>query len=291
MRVPVLLGCVAMTLGVMVVGWVAMPYGVTSVSPARPPAGDASAEQPLLRPAAVTFTDGGFHSWALLESRTGTINGSDNLADTNDTVSMIKAWLAADYLRQAAQRGEKPSADRMHTLSIMIRDSDNDAAQDIYQLNGSTDSIERLIAMCDLTDSSAVPDRWSETRVSARDAVRMGACLADGRAAGARWTGWVLDEMRKVRGDGRFGVVQALPPDIAPTVAIKNGWLLRDTDGLWHVNCLAVGDGWVLAVMMRYAGSLGFAHGGAVCESVTGQLLNPAAVAGASGSAGPVPSR
>jgi hypothetical protein len=30
--------------------------------------------------------------------------------------------------------------------------------------------------------------------------------------------------------------------------------------------------------MMRYQGSLGFAHGGAVCESVTSQLINPAMV-------------
>jgi hypothetical protein len=84
--------------------------------------------------------------------------------------------------------------------------------------------------------------------------------------------------MRYVRGDGRFGIVNALPAGLATKVAIKNGWLLRDETGIWHVNCLAVGDGWVLAVMMRYDGSLGFAHGGAVCESVTTQLINPAVV-------------
>jgi hypothetical protein len=250
-------------------------------SPEADPVADVAAGQPLLRPRPVAFSSPGFQTWALLNTRTGAISGSADLAATSDTVSMVKAWLAADYLRQAAQRNESPSADRMRALSIMIRDSDNEAAEDIYRRNGSTSSIQRLIRVCRLTHSSAVPDRWSETRMSAQDAARMGACLADGRAAGPKWTRWVLDEMRHVRGDGRFGIVQALPADVAETTAIKNGWLLRDETGLWHVNCLAIGDGWVLAVMLRYPGSLGFTHGGTVCRSVATQLMDPAASMGA----------
>jgi hypothetical protein len=271
-------GCVATALGLLLVGLVATPYVTGAARPASPGPSTSGTEgpQPLLRPRPVAFTEPGFHSWALLNTRTGAISGSDNLTDTNDTVSMVKAWLAADYLRLAAQRQETPTSARLHTLSIMIRDSDNDAAEETYRQNGSTSSIQRLIRVCGLTDSSAVPNRWSETRMSARDAVRMGACLADGRAAGRQWTMWVLNEMRHVRGDGRFGIVKALPPEAAATVAIKNGWLLRDDTGLWHVNCLAVGNGWVLAVMMRYDGSLGFEHGGTVCESVTTQLTTVA---------------
>jgi len=273
----VFLGCLAATLGVLLVGLVAPPLGFRPVPAASPSVSGDGGQQPLLRPATVALSTTGFESWALLDTRTRKLSGSDNLAATTDTVSMVKAWLAADYLRGAAQRGEKPAPDRMRDLSIMIRDSDNEAAEDIYRRNGSTSSIERLIKVCGLTDSSAVPDRWSETRMSARDAVRMGACLADGRAAGPRWTTWVLNEMRSVRGDGRFGIVNALPPGVATTVAIKNGWLLRDDTGLWHVNCLAIGDGWVLAVTMRYAGDLGFEHGGTECEQVTSGLINPAA--------------
>jgi hypothetical protein len=287
-RVPLILGWVATALALLLIGLIATPYGLGAAPSTRPTASaDASGPAPLLRPRPVAFSEDGFHSWALLDTRTRAITGSDNLAATNDTVSMVKAWLAADYLRGATQRKETPTDDRLHALSIMIRDSDNDAAEDTYRRDGATGSIQRLISVCGLTDSSAVPDRWSETRMSARDAVRMGACLADGRAAGRQWTRWVLNEMRHVRGDGRFGIVNALPPEAAATVALKNGWLLRDETGLWHVNCLAVGNGWVLAVMLRYDGSLGFAHGGAVCESVTEQLVDP--VAGTSTS--PVPAR
>jgi hypothetical protein len=268
-----------MAVGLMLIGLVAPQYHLRSAAPDPTSLAADPGPQPLLRPRPVAFskTTTGFQSWALLNTRTRAISGSDNVADTSDTVSMVKAWLAADYLRRAAQRGEKPRATLLQELSIMIRDSDNEAGEDIYRRNGATTSIRRLISVCGLTDSAAVPDRWSETRMSARDAVRMGACLADGRAAGKQWTKWLQNEMRNVRGDGRFGVVNALPDDVAPTTAIKNGWLLRDTDALWHVNCLAVGDGWVLAIMMQYPGPLGFAHGGAECESVTTQLMDPAA--------------
>jgi hypothetical protein len=226
-----------------------------------------------LRPAPVTLDTPGFVSWALLDRRTNAITGSPNISETNDTASMIKAWLAADYLRRASAAGESPSQQRLNELSIMIRDSDNAAAQDIYLRNGQDDSIERLFGMCGLTDSSAYRGWWSKTKVSARDTARMGACIADGRAAGQAWTPWLLDEMRQVRGEGDFGARTAMPPEAAAHVAIKNGWLVRSEDGLWHVSCLAIGDDWVLGVLTRYPGRLGLEHGAGLCRSVGQQLM------------------
>jgi hypothetical protein len=199
-RVRLAVGCMAVVAVVVLLGLVFPPIGFRpAVSSSADAAAPANGPPPLLQPRRVAFTTPGFQSWALLDTRTRKISGSANSAQTSDTVSMVKGWLAADFLRRAAQQGEKPSAARLNTLSIMIRDSDNDAAED------------------------------------------------------------------------------ALPATVASRVAIKNGWLLRDTDNQWHVNCLAIGDGWILAVMMRYAPELGFEHGGTVCASVTRQLLNPAA--------------
>ncbi|MDT4988307.1 MAG: hypothetical protein QOI74_2401 [Micromonosporaceae bacterium] len=293
MRMPVIVGCTAMAAGLLFLGLVVPQYRPIAIAAPQASTEAKPVARPLLQARPVAFTTpqaaGGFQAWALLDTRTSVISGSDDMSATSDTVSMVKAWLAADYLRIAAQRRQRPTAARLTELSIMIRDSDNDAAQDIYQLNGSTESIQRLIQLCGLTDSAAVPDLWSDTRMSPRDAVRMGACVADGRAAGPQWTTWLVNEMRHVRGDGRFGVVNALPAAAAAKTAIKNGWLLRDTDGLWHVNCLAAGDGWVLAVMMRYAAALGFEHGGEVCESVTTQLMDPVVTAGQAATTSPRP--
>ena len=222
----------------------------------------------------------GFWSWALLDRRTGRIVGSSNYAAQSTTASMIKAWLASDYLRNAAAKGTTPSTATLHTIEIMIRDSDNDAGQTIYQANGGTASIRRLISMCKLTDSTAVPGEWGTTRVSARDTVRMADCIGSGRAAGAKWTPWVLDMMRKVRGVGDFGIRDALPDAAAAIVAIKNGWLLRDEDHNWHVSCMAIGDTWTMSVLQRYPSTghwdTDFAHARDVCRQVAAQLLSAA---------------
>jgi hypothetical protein len=78
--------------------------------------------------------------------------------------------------------------------------------------------------------------------------------------------------MRNVRGPGRFGPIEVLPADAQKTTAIKNGWLARD-DGLWHIACMAVGDGWSLGIMAHYPASLGKDYGVKTCREVTKQLL------------------
>jgi hypothetical protein len=229
----------------------------------------------------------GFFSWALLDRDTGRITGSRNLAATNTTESMIKVWLVADYLRRADERKRRPTAERLKQASVAIRDSNDGAAQSLYTAGGGNAVIRRLISVCDLTDTRVYSGWWSRTRMSARDAVRMGECVADGRAAGPTWTKWLMAEMRSVRGTtakkdqrdesggGRWGIVDGLPDEILEQgVAIKNGWTPIGSDGKWHLNCLAVGKDWVLAVLMRYPVRLGLNYGSTVCRQVAKQLVH-----------------
>lgn len=290
------------TIILVVLGMVAVGAGLRFVpgSPLAPAAdssgadadgGNAAAPTPTPTPKPLPFRSAnvtlqsvattGFLSWALMDRRSGEIVGSANLAATSTTASMIKAWLASDYLRRAEENGQTPSKSRLADLETLIRDSDNDAADRTYDANGKTASIERLISMCKLTDSKAVPGLWSNTTISAEDTVRMGACIADGHAAGEKWTPWILDMMRKVRGTGDFGIRKALPAAAQAQVAIKNGWLLRDEDNNWHTSCMAIGDTWVLSVLQRYPSQgtyeADFQHTANVCQQVATQLLNPEA--------------
>ncbi|MFC0526812.1 serine hydrolase [Phytohabitans kaempferiae] len=225
-----------------------------------------------VQPAEVNIDASGWWSWALLDRRTGKVYGSSNMTQTNTTASLIKSWIAADYLRRAAEKGQTPTDARMQQVTIMIRDSDNQAAQSLWEAIGGSASIGRLIKTCKLTDSSAYKNMWSNTRLSARDTARLGACIADGRAAGKTWTKWLINEMRAVRGVGDFGIRKAFPVATAKDIAIKNGWVTRDALGEWHVNCLAIGDGWTMGVMTRYPASLGYTHGAEICQSVAEQL-------------------
>lgn len=236
--------------------------------------------QPALAARPVTVSASGFFSWALLDRQTGTMAGSANYTTgTNTTESMIKAWITSDYLRTLGDK--KPTPQRLAQLTRMIRDSDDKAAQDIYRVGGGNTVIRRAISICGLTDSVIRPGWWSGTKVTARDAVRLGQCIADGRAAGPKWTEWVLNEMRQVRGGldvepsgGRWGILDGLPPELAREVSIKNGWTMLFADGMWHVNCLAIHEDWVLAVLSRYPGNLGKAYGASLCKQVTEQLVS-----------------
>jgi hypothetical protein len=215
----------------------------------------------------------GFLSWAVLDRRTGEIFGSSNMDATSDTASMIKAWMAAEYLRDNAN----PTQAKLNDIEIMVKDSDNDAADRTYTSIGGTPGIQKMISVCSLTDSAAVQGFWSNTKMSARDVVRLGQCIGDGRAAGPKWTPWLLGAMRGVRGVGDFGIRSAFPTAQRPQIAIKNGWLLRDDDNAWHTNCLAIGDTWVMSVMQRYASTGAynddFNHTTQVCQNVAKLLM------------------
>lgn len=249
-----------------------------ATQPARPtpsatPSATPSPELPPLevREADVTVDVEGWWAWAVLDTRTGESYGSPNMAETSPTASLIKSWIGADFLRRSAEAKKKPTDAQLQQVRIMIRDSDNDAATSLYGTVGGSASIKRLISMCRLTDSRA-GSGWSRTLLSPRDTTRLAACIADGRAAGPTWTKWLLGEMRAVRGSGDFGIRKAWPAAEQKTIAIKNGWVERSEERETHVNCLAIGDGWTMAVMARYPINLGYDYGAKICQRVAQQL-------------------
>lgn len=252
-----------------------------SVAPAEvpqeaPPAGTGG-EAPVDM-VSVAFT-GDYLGWSMEDRNTGAVTG-ENMDETSTTESMIKTWLVADFLRLTA----KPSAYQLGQAEEAIRWSDDSAAQWFYERDGEEKAIQRMIDICGLTETEAYESWWSRTTMSPRDAVRLGECIADGRAAGPQWTDWLLDTMRNVtgstapadqedsRGGGRWGIIDGVPATQAAQVAIKNGWTSYEEDG-WHVNCLAIGDTWTMAVMMRYPSDLGLDYGAGICRSIATQLL------------------
>jgi hypothetical protein len=236
------------------------------------PEGVAPQPSPPRSPADPT---GDFVGWAVMATSDDArwITGSQNMTELSTTASMIKVWIAADYLRRLTEAGREANPIRLAQLTLVIRDSDNAYAQDFFVEIGAHESIARLIDICGLPYARAVPHRWSNTQLSPVDTVLMGACIADGRAAGPEWTAWLLDEMRQVRGVGDFGIRDALPPGVRPEVAIKNGWVVRAAQDAWHVNCLAVGEGWTMGVMTRYPAELGYQHGAGICRELAAEHL------------------
>ncbi|GGK21346.1 hypothetical protein GCM10010124_12310 [Pilimelia terevasa] len=253
--------------------WVGAGAGTGVSAPAGTPAPKPSrAAAPLaVRPVRLALRSAGVAEWAMLDRRSGRVFGSTGLSTTNRTASLMKAWIAADYLRRRAAAGETPTAARMEQLSRMIRDSDNEAAIALYEAVGNLESGRRMMRLCGLTDGEPSGD-WSVVQLSARDIARLGGCIAGGRAAGPTWTGWLLDEMRAVRGVGDFGVRDAFTGRTRAGIAIKNGWVVREDTGLYEVNCLAIGDRWSVGVVTRYPAELGHDYGAGLCKKVGAAL-------------------
>lgn len=227
--------------------------------------------KPAFDPSRVRLKHAGFLSWAVLDRRTHQVVGA-NLTARSDTMSMVKVWLAADYLTHTRP---DPTAAMVTQLRRMIVDSDNAVATKVFGLNGGIVTIERMVSVCGLTDSAPnyKENRWSPTIVSARDVVKLGECITSGRAAGPQWTKWLLQQMRDVRGVGDFGPREAVAPKLRSQVAIKNGWFERPEDGMWHIACLAVAPDWIMSVLQRYPARLGLDYGKRACREVAEEIL------------------
>ncbi|WP_117209664.1 serine hydrolase [Allorhizocola rhizosphaerae] len=251
-------------------------------NPASPPTTSAAPQEMVSGHTSTVNVDfsGEFLGWAMYDRHTGVLTGA-NMSETSSTESMVKAWLVADYLRDA----RAPSDYHLKQASEAIRWSDDDAAQILYEARGGNASIERMISVCGLVDTEVHDGWWSRTQMSPRDAIKLGECLADGTAAGPDWTEWLLSEMRnvqgtaapedqqKTRGGGRWGIIDGVPVDSAPSVALKNGWTSIGADGNWHLNCLALTGDWTMSVMMRYPDELGLEYGAGICRQIAHRLL------------------
>jgi len=239
-------------------------------------------------------------AWAFYDRRTGQMTGSANSTKSvNYTESMLKVWLVSDYLRRLGTK--QPSKTALKYTSTAIRNSNDDSANWLWSQDGRYATLTRLTRLCGLKTVKSDPRYWSQTTMTAQDAVRMGLCVADGRAAGPQWTEYVLEQMRHTQGTtaakdqqvrtggGHWGIIDGLPDNLQPEVSIKNGWTMHFSDSRWHVNCLALHADWVLAVQTQIPANnaalgqkdeVGLKKAAAVCAAVAEQLtVTPTATA------------
>ena len=149
---------------------------------------------------------------------------------TSTTASMIKAWIAADYLRRAAETGETPS-DAPHAAAA--RDDPRQRqrrGRALYNEVGRAASIKRLIDICKLTDSKRrsrrrlEPHRCSPPADTARH--RRTASPTAGPPGRSGPSG-CSTRCGRCAATGDFGIRKAFPAAEQKTIAIKNGWVDR----------------------------------------------------------------
>ncbi|MFF7974250.1 serine hydrolase [Streptomyces sp. NPDC007905] len=159
-----------------------------------------------------------------------------------DTASIIKVDILASMLLQAQDSRHALTAPERAQAEAMIEHSDNAAANALWRRIGLAPGLQAANKRLGLTSTKGGPGaKWGLTRTTASDQIRLlGAVFGTGQAPKADSTPALSDTSRtyirtlmsRVAADQSWGVSAAA----GSGSALKNGWLQRNTTGLWDVN-------------------------------------------------------
>jgi Beta-lactamase len=143
--------------------------------------------------------------------------------------SVVKLFIADDLLLQVSQGKTTLSAADRKSLDIMLRSSDDGAAQTFWNRSGQNAVIARVVARYGLTGTTAPPNgHWDVTLSTASDLVRYYDMLLDGTGGlPPEQANIIISNLAQSTPTGtdgypqRFGIPEGL---YAEPVAVKQGW-------------------------------------------------------------------
>ncbi|MFF1705733.1 serine hydrolase [Streptomyces sp. NPDC058252] len=175
-----------------------------------------------------------------------------------DTASIVKVDILATALLQAQDSGHDLTTQERAQAEAMIRRSDNTAANALWRRIGLAPGLEAANKRLGLTSTKGGPGvKWGLTRTTASDQIRLLRAVFDTRPASpagstalnAASRSYLRTLMTRVVGEQAWGVSAAG----GSGWALKNGWLQRNTTGLWDVNSVgritAGGHHYLVAVL------------------------------------------
>ncbi len=189
--------------------------------------------------------------------------------------SSAKVPLLVSYLEYIESQGRGPNDYEVSVMTAMIEQSDNNAAQVIYDTLDYAPGQIAHMRNWGVTDYQPNPNGWGWGMWSPGDMARLLSLLQAGKVLNASDRGLALYLMSHIESDQQFGV-----GDSAPAGAqfwMKNGWV-TGPDGAWNVNSSGIvkvgGETYIVTV---YNGELGSYQQGVdivnhVCGAV-GQAL------------------
>jgi hypothetical protein len=162
---------------------------VTEASPSAPapaspsaPASGAPSPSPVVVPAGVTA------GIAVFDRKTGTFLSQVHPTTQFRSASLVKLFIALDYLWNRGPTYAVPAADRPR-LEVMLRSSDDNAATSFWKADGSEQIVTRMISRLHLQNTAPPPAErrgWGFTAVTAGDLVRVYRYLLDEAPAPVR---------------------------------------------------------------------------------------------------------
>jgi hypothetical protein len=173
-------------------------------------------------------------------------NGSTHF----DSASIVKAIIMAALLRWHQQTGTPLSSWEKSEATLMITQSDNDAATDLWDELGM-DNLQDFLNLAGMGETRLGQDgEWGLTQVTAHDEMLLLKLLtAPNPVLDASSRSYQLGLMAQVTNWEAWGVTAGTPSGVAWHV--KNGWL-PDATG-WHINSIGTfsghGEDYMIAVL------------------------------------------
>ncbi|MGW0158159.1 serine hydrolase [Mycobacterium sp. NPDC003323] len=172
---------------------------------------------------------------AVMDRNTGQVI-TDGVPDTIAIASVVKLFIADDLLLQEAQGKTELSPDDRVMLDVMLRSSDDSAAEIFWNRSGGTDIIDRVVDRYGLTSTRAPGNgRWFNTISTVTDLVRYYDKLLAGTGGLPPERASIiianLSQSTPTAPDGmvpggiypqRFGIPEGIPGE---PVAVKQGWM------------------------------------------------------------------
>lgn len=164
----------------------------------------------------------------VLDRNTGQIISNGN-GEAVPIASVVKLFIADELLLQESQGKTQLSPDDRKLLDVMLRSSDDSAAQVFWDRLGGSAVIDRVVARYGLTDTTApVGGKWDITLSTASDLVRYYDKLLSGTGGlPPERADVILSNLARSTPTGidgypqRFGIPDGL---FAEPVAVKQGW-------------------------------------------------------------------
>src|SRR4051795_9625657 len=149
------------------------------------------------------------------------------------TASIVKLEILEALLH--TRNGQLSSYEKSEAKK-MIENSDNDAAEELWERIGYGRALHAVSKLVALTDTTSDPGgRWGRTTPSARDQIKLIQLLElPNKLLSDSSRSYVRGLMHNVEGDQRWGAC-AHAPSGAWTMN-KNGWSPIADDGYWAVN-------------------------------------------------------
>jgi hypothetical protein len=188
------------------------------------------------------------------------------------TASVMKVDILATLLAQDQADGQSLVPGDQALSQSMIEESDNDDAQDLWDVDGGATAVRSFDTAAGLTQTT--PDAagyWGLSTTTAADQVQLLRTLAyPNDVLTPVSQSYELGLMAHVEADQAWGV--SAGPGANTAVDLKNGWLPLDSGG-WQVNSIGYVDGdgrnYVIAVLTDGASE---ADGIATIEGLSGLL-------------------